>query len=103
MTAEQFEQDVLMAVTHLRNFCPEDTGNLKYNAIKYERVSKSEYKIYVDEKVAPYMPFTKEPWISPKWNGKKNPNEKWFDNASDYIARYFANIYSGNLKKVNND
>ena len=26
-----------------------------------------------------YMPFTNEPWISPRWKGAKNPNEKWFE------------------------
>ena len=100
MTPEQFEKDVHSAVKHLRSFCPEDTGNLKYDAIKYERVSKSEYKIYVDEKVAPYMPFTNEPWISPKWNGKKNPNEKWFDKAAEYIVEYLASINRGKAKKA---
>lgn len=41
------------------------------------------------------MPYTNEPWISPKWHGKKNPNEGWFDRTADYIASEFARIAKG--------
>jgi hypothetical protein len=100
MTPEQLEKNVHLAVKHLRSFCPEKTGNLKNNAIKFERINKSEYRIYIDESVAPYMPFTNEPWTSDYWNGKKNPNEKWFDRATEYIVEYLASINRGKAKKV---
>ena len=25
----------------------------------------------------PYVPYTVEKWISPRWRGRKNPNEQW--------------------------
>ena len=86
----------------LRAITPIDTGNLKYNAIKIEFSSDmSECRIYVDEAIAPYMPYTNEPWISPKWNGKKNPNEGWWTNFSDKIAEVISR-YTG-VKGVIND
>lgn len=27
------------------------------------------------------MPYTNEIWISPRWKGKKNPNEGWWQGA----------------------
>ena len=37
-----------------------------------------------------YMPYTEEEWISPKWKGRANPNEGWFEETVEYIARYVA-------------
>lgn len=88
MTKEQFTVYVNRFREYLRALAPKDTGNLAYNAIKLEWLNEKTVKIYVDGDgvtgIAPYMPFTTEPWISPKWGGKKNPNEAWWDIA---IAR----------------
>lgn len=65
----------------LRGFAPKDTGNLAYNAIKIEYPSPNVCLIYVDESIAPYMKYTEFPWVSPRWNGKKNPNEGWWEQA----------------------
>lgn len=37
-----------------------------------------------------YMPYTTEKWISQRWRGRANPNENWFKEATDLIARYIA-------------
>ncbi|MBQ0099308.1 MAG: hypothetical protein KBS91_02035, partial [Firmicutes bacterium] len=42
--------------------------------------------IYINEDIAPYMPFTNEKWVAKRWNGKQNPNEQWFDNAVKFIV-----------------
>ena len=44
------------------------------------------------------MPYTNEPWVSPKWHGKKNPNEAWFQDAVEYIAEYIADQTNGDLE-----
>lgn len=76
---------------------PIDTGNLRYNSMKIAFSNNgNECRIFVDEDIAPYMPYTNEPWISPKWHGKKNPNEKWFDNAAVAVIERF-------LAKINDD
>lgn len=82
MKTENFEKMCFNIVQNLRITSPIDTGNLRYNSIKYEFVDNKTFKIYVDEEIAPYMPYTNEPWISPKWNGKQNPNEGWWDNKA---------------------
>lgn len=99
MTQKDFFNVCEECVTMLRLYAPKDTGNLAFNAIKYEFIGNDTCKIYVDESIAPYMPFTNEPWESPRWNGKKNPNEKWFDNATEKIAEYLARRLKGELVK----
>ena len=65
---------------NIRLCAPIDTGNLRYAGVRYEFIDENTCRFYVDEKIAPYMPFTNEKWISPRWNGKKNPNEGWWTN-----------------------
>lgn len=73
------------------------TGNLKFNATKIEHLGKTSV-VYIDENIAPYMPYTNEPWISPKWKGAKNPNEKWFDKFALKFATQLANELGGTLR-----
>lgn len=48
--------------------------------------------------IAPYMPYTNEPWISPRWNGKQNPNEGWWNDAIEFIIQYMAKRLGGELQ-----
>lgn len=66
------------------------TGNMRFNATSIRRVSPTVIEIKVDAKIAPYVVYTNEPWISPKWKGAKNPNEKWFDKTAEAFARSLA-------------
>ena len=86
-----------VCATVFRPSAPRDTGNLQDNAIKVEQVSENEVRIYVDEAIAPYMPYTNEPWLSPKWNGKQNPNEGWFDKAVETVAQAIATKLGGDV------
>ena len=74
-----------------RMFAPNDTGNLADNAIKYEFLDSNTARIYVDEAIAPYMPYTNEPWVSSWWNGRQNPNLYWFDTLAEYVIMMIAN------------
>ena len=94
----KFRQVCERAVKQLRGLAPYDTGNLAKNAIKIEFPSANECHIYVDESIAPYMPFTTRPWVSPKWRGKKNPNEGWWQAAGELIAEYIAELVGGEIK-----
>lgn len=107
----KFDRVFLKAVDKLRQRAPKDTGNLRYNAIKYRWNSPTQFEIYVDvgdtqafvegeplvQGRAPYMPFTNEVWISPKWNGKKNPNESWWNNAMIFIIHFIARELKGEI------
>lgn len=97
MTKERFNYICLYAVDLLRSFAPIDTGNLRYNAIRYEWINETTFKIYVDESIAPYMPFTNEPWIAAKWKGKPNPNEGWWQGACEFIIDLLAQELQGTL------
>lgn len=77
-----------------RSKTPIDTGNLRYNSTvtqQYTAFGHNVGIIYIEDEIAPYVYYTNEPWISPKWHGKKNPNEGWVDRAIlavvDEVAR----------------
>lgn len=75
---------VSFVAEEMKPHTPIRTGNLRYNSIKGEAMQFASFsvgKVYIDEDIAPYMPYTNEPWISPKWHGKKNPNEGWFGDS----------------------
>jgi hypothetical protein len=97
MTRAKFRRFCNDFVKELRKIAPYDTGNLSKNAIRFVFEGETA-KIYVDMNIAPYMPYTNEPWVSPKWNGKKNPNEAWWNNAIPTILNKLLPKYNGDLK-----
>ena len=103
LSEERFRQVCNEMCTWLRGFAPKDTGNLAYNAIKIEFPSTKECLIYVDESIAPYMPFTTRPWVSPRWNGKKNPNEDWWQMAGVNIYERLRRELKGKSTNKNRD
>lgn len=74
---------------------PYKTGNLRYNAIKSEMPDPNTIVLYVDEDIAPYMPYTNEEWIN---RSGKNPNEGWFDDAAQETLEYLAQATKGKIK-----
>lgn len=80
-----------------RPLVPYDTGNMALLATKVEKVSENEVKIYVDSEIAPYVVYTNEPWTSPKWKGKQNPNEHWFDIAATKTAYAINSMLCGTI------
>lgn len=97
ISREKIEIAFMNAVRRLRFYAPYDTGNLSQNAIRFAWENEKTFIIYVDESIAPYMPYTNEPWISPKWGGKKNPNEKWWQETVQIIAEEMAAELKGVL------
>lgn len=98
VSAADFQAACELVLEELRKMAPYDTGTLAKDAITIEFSNPNECHIYVDESVAPYMPFTNEPWISPKWNGKQNPNQDWWQTACEYIMYLFQDLLGGDLK-----
>lgn len=64
------------------------TDNLKNNATRMEFYGKST-RIFIDETIAPYAPYTNEKWVSPHWKGADNPNEGWFD---EFAIKFIQNL-----------
>ena len=77
------------------------TGNMRFNASSCRVVSPDTVEVKVDAAIAPYVVYTNEPWTSPKWNGRQNPNEGWFEKATLEFARYLASAMGGKLEIVN--
>ena len=100
MTDSDFANMCMEGERELRSLAPKDTGNLAYNGVRLVFISKKEAILYVDESIAPYMPYTNEPWLSTRWNGKRNPNEGWFDRAADSIAQMLSDLVKGDVKRV---
>ena len=98
MTRTQFERICLDLVAIIQERAPRDTGNLATNGIQFVWENENTFTIYVEESIAPYMPYTNEPWESPKWNGKKNPNEAWWQDAIQLCLEYFTNQLKGEIE-----
>lgn len=92
MTRQELEEVGLECLEIVRKMSPFRTGNLRYNAIKYEMPDEHTFKIYVSEDIAPYMIYTNEPWLR-----GKNPNEGWFDRAARAVAELLSQKLGGNI------
>lgn len=95
MTTAQIERALYLQLAWLKSIAPYDTGNLSVNAIKLERTGIREWRVFVDIEVAPYMPYTNEPWTS---RGKQNPNEQWWNKAIQEFMRRLAHSLGGEVK-----
>lgn len=100
MTQEEFDVLCYKILDLVKQHSPIDTGNLRNNSIQIKFISEDECRIYVDEAIAPYMPYTNEPWLSPRWKGAKNPNERWWDNLAEEIADFIAMETNAQAKKT---
>jgi hypothetical protein len=81
---------------YLRRKAPYDTGNL-HNSIEPVQVSNNEWQVTIGGEPAPYAVYTNEPWISPRWKGKQNPNEGWIDRALDDFVISLASRLGGHI------
>ena len=109
MTNKQIEAQIKRALELFRIYAPRrpniklkhperrTTDNLKRNAIKLEMIDGG-FKIFVDENIAPYMPYTNEKWISPKWKGAQNPNEQWWNEEIQNLIYWLAYALGGTLQ-----
>ncbi len=100
MTRVQFARFIESIVRELRKVAPRDTGNLADNAIVYWYEGDKAI-IEVKTNIAPYMPYTNEPWVSPRWNGKKNPNEAWWQTRVPIVLNKVVKRYNGVLTDEN--
>lgn len=98
MTKQRIINAVISVVEQLRKeLVPYDTGNLANDALGYE-ITEDMIDITVDPDIAPYMPYTNEPWLSDKWHGKQNPNEGWWNRFAEEFAKRLNTKLRGELK-----
>lgn len=72
------------------------TGNMAFNALKYV-VEGDVFRVYIDEQIAPYVWYTIKPWLSPRWHGKRNPNQDWNKIFQDEFAARLARRLGGRM------
>lgn len=83
----QMKIDLLMAqaLVLVQTLSPYRSGDLSRSF--QSRIVQGGVEIVTNMK---YMPYTTEKWVSPQWRGRANPNEDWFKETAEYIARYVA-------------
>lgn len=101
MTTKEFQRFCNGLFKETQRRTPIDTGNMRYNSLTIVYTEGgNECHIYVDEAIAPYVFYTNEPWISPKWRGKKNPNEGWWDKSAEVINNRIQRRFRNSLAEV---
>ena len=98
MTRQEIINAAISTVEQMRSeYVPRDTGNMAFNSLRY-RVQDNYIVIYIDTNIAPYVPYTNEPWLSEKWHGKQNPNEGWWDEFAKEFSDRFSKRIRGKIK-----
>ena len=82
------------AFEYLRAVCPHASGNMR-DTMTLVQTGKRAYRIKIGGAKAPYAVYTNERWISDRWHGRRNPNEKWIDKAVLHIVKDIAMRYRG--------
>lgn len=75
------------------------TGNMAFQSFKDNEVHGDEMLVHIDQDIAPYVPYTNEPWIAAFWGGRKNPNEGWWQRFVEEFANRLAAELGGVLEK----
>lgn len=92
MASDRITKNGLMlgCLNIVKHRAPVDTGKLR-DSITY---ASTDDGFYI-EIVAPYTVYTEEEWLSPKWNGKTNPNQDWIKYAVNDVKNYIFRRLSG--------
>lgn len=82
---------------YMRAICPVDSGNMR-DTMRAVKTARNQYAVIINpDNLAYYAVYTNEKWISDRWNGRKNPNEKWIDSGVTTFAMYLAQALGGKL------
>ena len=98
MTNQEWTAICYDLVDIVKSVAPVDKGNLKNYGVTYAFLDNDTFEIKIDLGKAPYMPYTNEPWIAKRWNGKKNPNEGWWQKAVEKVVQGLASAIGGEVK-----
>lgn len=91
----------------LRDLAPKDTGNLAYNAIRFEKTGEHSWRIYVHTEgthtpgaldgIAPYQVYLNELPTLP--NGAPNKHYKWWETAIELALDEMATLMGGTIER----
>jgi len=82
-----------MALMFMRNQAPHRSGDMKASMEANDVPEGIEITVGIY-----YFPYTELEWISPRWRGRKNPNERWFGMGTGYLAKYLAQRLGGTVR-----
>ena len=75
------------------------TGNMARHGLQREYLDNGwTCRVWMDEEEVPYVIYTDEPWTAPRWHGKKNPNEGWWDKAVKVLVDKIAENLNGEVQ-----
>lgn len=95
---DRLEQTADFLVLWLQVKAPKASFNLAVNGIRKAYDELTGYPIIViGGEPAPYAIYTNEPWISPRWGGKQNPNQAWIQRAIQEVIPTIQSIMSGTI------
>lgn len=83
---------------HMYRDSPVDTGNLRDRGLIKKQFSPTNAGIVLGGRDAPYGPITTLPWIHPRWQGKRNPNEGWAQRATQAAVQEIATTLGGRIE-----
>ena len=103
VTKRKIEATILEAWSVARDsgLIPYRTGNLRFNAFQLKRTGVNSWQILIKHSVAPYDIYVNGKWVSPKWHGKENPNEGFWQEVCDFIINYIHVKLGGELTNDN--
>ena len=85
-------------VMALKSVCPYRTGNLERNGIRV-KIDNGTMCVEIGHETSKllgeYAVYTNEPWISPKWGGKQNPNQGWIERGIEKALPLIKQVYQG--------
>lgn len=87
----------------IKSKAPVASGNLRDHGITIDKTGIGEYTISIGAPEAPYAVYTNEVWVSPKWKGKRNPNEHWIDKAVEDAVLQIAEDLGGRLATIDGE
>ena len=85
-------------VMALKSVCPYRTGNLERKGIRV-KIDNGTMCVEIghdtSKVLGEYAVYTNEPWISPKWGGKQNPNQGWIERGIEKALPLIKQVYQG--------
>lgn len=106
MTESDVERLAELARIYIYMHTPYDTGNLRQNSLKIERIGEKSWRIFIDLDIAPYQVYLNEKpskWHKQKtggeWYAKKNRHYHWWEHMMEDLAVYLQTVSQGDINR----
>ena len=90
----EIESKIKTAVGVARIIVPKDTGKMRYNSLRWRRVNDTTFEVYMDLKIAPYVPYVNEP-LDGHHTPKQLANEDFWERVVQSIFNQLKSTLAG--------